>query len=164
MLSGINLGQNLSDDVTYSGTIAAAMEATVLGVRAIAFSQAIKAWDSVPSWDVPRQYLAAIIDKIAKTDWPANVLVNVNFPDVSAKDVTGIEIARQGKHKIGDHLDARHDPRGRPYFWIGEVRQDEDIADDTDIAVINRNGISVTPLSLDLTHHPMLNELKKTFA
>jgi 5'-nucleotidase len=166
MLSGINHGQNLSDDITYSGTIAAAMEATVLGVPAIAFSHSVKVWGDAPKcdWDVPRKYFNEIVNKVAKAAWPPNVLVNVNFPDVPAEEVTGIEIARQGKHKIGDHLDARHDPRGRAYFWIGEVRQDADIAEDTDIAVINRGGISITPLSLDLTHQPMLDDLRRAFA
>ena len=165
VLSGINLGQNISDSVTYSGTVAAAMEATVLGVRAIAFSQAVKVWGTEPdAWDVPRHYFAGIMQKIARCDWPANVLINVNFPDVTVADVSGIEIVRQGKHKVGDHLDARHDPRGRPYFWIGEILQNEDIADDTDIAVINRGGISITPLSLDLTHRPMLDNMRRVFA
>ena len=163
VLSGINLGQNLGDDVTYSGTIAAAMEATVLGVRAIAFSHAVKVWGDDPSWDVPRKYFARIMGKIVGASWPPNVLININFPDAAISDVSGIEISRQGKHKVGDYLEARRDLRNRPYFWIGEVKHHSDIADDTDIAVINRGGISITPLSLDLTHRPMLEDLQKVF-
>jgi 5'-nucleotidase len=151
VLSGINHGANMGDDVTYSGTIAAAMEATLLGLRAIALSQEID--ETMPiSFAVPEQRGADLVRRIAQAPWPDNVLVNVNFPAVPPARVSGIHVVRHGKRKIGDDLTERFDPRGRPYFWIGPLRTETEAPPDTDIAVIISGGIAVTPLCLDLTH------------
>ena len=156
VLSGINHGGNIGDDVTYSGTIAAAMEATLLDMRAIAFSQNMEE-DRQTSFDIPGQKLGAdLIRRLASAAWPDNVMLNVNFPAVPLGKVGPVEVVRHGKRKIGDDLRERTDPRGRPYFWIGPLRTEAETPHDTDIGVIERGGISVTPISLDLTHWPSI--------
>lgn len=163
VLSGINHGSNLGEDVTYSGTIACAMEATLLGVRAIAMSQRMP-HGGPPNWAVAQALGAQVVRKVMAADWPKLVLMNVNFPDVAVGDVTGVQVVRHGNRKIGDELDERIDPRGRRYFWIGAARGDEDVPADTDVHVVNHGGIAVTPIFLDLTHYACLENLKGVFA
>ncbi|MFQ5959570.1 MAG: 5'/3'-nucleotidase SurE [Alphaproteobacteria bacterium] len=153
MLSGVNRGSNLADDVTYSGTIAAAFEATLLGVPAIALSQHCNG-DSPAKWATAEHHAPGLIRRLVETGWPADVTINVNFPDVAADGVEGVAVSRQGRHKFGDVLTERLDPRGRPYYWIGGVRSSEEEVPGTDIAAVNRSAISVTPLSLNMTHEP----------
>lgn len=164
VLSGVNQGSNIGEDVTYSGTIAAAMEATLLNVPSIAFSQHYE-HGGVIDWAVAENWGAAVIRKAVTVPWPRNVLLNVNFPArKAAEEVTGIEVVRHGKRKIGDELIERVDPRGKPYFWIGTLRGEADVAPDTDIHVVFSGGISVTPIFLDLTHTPTLQTLRQAFA
>jgi len=161
VLSGINHGGNIGDDITYSGTIAAAMEATLLGVRAIALSQYVE--ESRPlTFDVPERMGADLIRRIAGAPWPDNVMVNVNFPSVSADVVPSVNVVRHGRRKLGDDLHERFDPRGRSYFWIGPLRTTGESAADTDIAVVEGGGISVTPICLDLTHYPSMTGFIET--
>lgn len=162
VLSGINQGSNIGEDVTYSGTIAAAMEATLLGVRAIALSLHVDNGDP-PSWDTAAAWCAPVLRRCLSVDWAAGVLLNVNFPACPAADVTGVQVVRHGKRKIGDELVERVDPRGRPYVWIGTLRGEAEVADDTDIHVVLSGGVSVTPLHLDLTHRGMMETLTRAF-
>jgi len=155
VLSGINHGANIGDDITYSGTIAAAMEATLLGVRAIALSQYVDEASPL-SFSVAERMGADLIRRIAAAPWPDNVMVNVNFPSAPPGAVPGIHVVRHGRRKLGDDLHERFDPRGRPYFWIGPLRTTGVSAADTDIAVVEGGGISVTPICLDLTHYPSM--------
>ena len=159
-LSGINRGGNLGEDVIYSGTVAAAMEATLLGVPAIAFSQHMKRGHPV-KWATAEAHAARVIRKLAQAGWPRGTLINVNFPDVLADAVKGTTVARQGRHKIGDQLVERIDPRGVPYYWIGAMRQEDALARGTDIAACQDGFITVTPLFLDLTHRPTMGRLAK---
>lgn len=163
VLSGINHGSNLGEDVTYSGTIACAMEATLLGVRAIAMSQRVP-YGGPPNWAVAQAFGAQVVRKAMAADWPKLVLMNVNYPDRAVEEVTGVHVVRHGNRKIGDELDERVDPRGRRYFWIGAARGDEDVPVDTDVHVVNQGGIAVTPIFLDLTHYACLEGLKGVFA
>ena len=101
VLSGVNRGGNLGEDVSYSGTIAAAMEATLLGVPAIALSQIAESEDTA-KWATAAAHFPAVIGNLAASGWPANVFINVNFPDVRADEVTGIRVTRQGRRKLGD--------------------------------------------------------------
>src|SRR5262245_61447060 len=103
-LSGVNRGGNLGEDVTYSGTIAAAMEATLLGVPAMAFSQVFDHADGMVPWATAEAHAGAVIRRVTRIGWPGNTLVNVNFPNRPARGVTGIDIVKQGRHKIGDQL------------------------------------------------------------
>lgn len=162
-LSGINRGANLGDDVTYSGTIAAAMEATILGVPAIALSQFYTSPHPV-KWTTAQRHAEATIRKILKLGWPEETLINVNFPDVPAAAVRGIEVARQGRYKTGDEIARNVDPRGEPYFWIGQAMRGRDTRRGTDIRAVDTGHISVTPIHLDLTHKPTLRRLAKGLA
>ena len=162
VLSGVNRGGNLGEDVTYSGTIAAAMEATLLGVPAIALSQYV-AGNNRTKWQTAERHAPGLIRQLVEVTWPAGVVVNVNFPDVPADEVTGIEITRQGRRKVGDELQERLDPRGRPYYWIGSMRREEPSRPGTDLAAVHQGAISVTPLYLDLTHAPTVKAFRKTW-
>lgn len=157
-LSGINRGGNLADDVTYSGTIAAAMEATILGVPAIALSQVI-AHPHPAKWSTAGHHAEKVIRTLARRGWPENVLMNVNFPDVLHGHVRGVARTRQGRYKSGDDIVRNVDPRGETYYWIGAATRGHDDRKGTDIWATDRGYISVTPLNLDLTHRPTLQRL-----
>lgn len=160
VLSGINRGGNLGEDVTYSGTIAAAMEGTMLGVPSIALSQ-FYGPDRQIDWTAAEEHSAKVIRDLAAIGWPPNICINVNFPEARTTGVKGVEVCRQGKRKIGDELDHRTDPRGRSYFWIGAMREEDISTPGTDIHAVHQGMISVTPLDLDLTHGPMLEILQR---
>ncbi|KAF0111474.1 MAG: 5'-nucleotidase [Rhodospirillaceae bacterium] len=162
VLSGINRGDNLGEDVHYSGTVAAAMEGALLGVRAIAVSQVFTAPQAV-RWETSERFVPEVIRAVTGMGWKRNVLITVNIPDVAPEAVCGIMVARQGKRKIGDHLEERVDPRGRPYIWIGGQRNEDRTAPGTDLEAICRGAVTVTPLCVDLTHGPTMEALRKVF-
>jgi 5'-nucleotidase len=162
ILSGVNLGGNLGEDVHYSGTVAVAMEGILLGIRSIALSQAFSKADAVP-WTTAENHAPDIIRKVCAAGWGTNALINVNFPDCAPDKVAGILPARQGKHKLGDDLVLRHDPRGRPYLWIGTKRISDRSAAGTDLKAVDDGYISVTPLDVDLTDLPTMEALRKVF-
>ena len=162
VVSGVNRGGNLGEDVTYSGTVAAAMEGTLLGVPSVALSQVYADGHPV-KWATAEKWTAKVLKKLTAESWPPGVLINVNFPDVTAANVTGIEIARQGRRKIGSDLVSGTDPRGETYYWIGAQRREEHYRKGNDLEAINRASVSVTPLTMDLTHGPTLKKLKARF-
>jgi 5'-nucleotidase len=161
--SGINRGANLGDDVHYSGTVAAAMEAVLLGVPAVAFSQIFTDRDVV-RWETAAKFTPIVARRLARAGWPPNILINVNFPDRAPGRVRGIRAASQGRHKIGDELVENRDPRGQRYYWIGAMRQAEPTRAGTDLHATNAGYIAVTPLHLDLSHGPTLAALTEAFA
>lgn len=163
VLSGVNRGANLGDDVTYSGTVAAAIEGTLMGIPSIALSQEGKAGDVI-RWSTAEHFAADLIRRLVSTGWGRNVLLNVNFPDCPIEAVTGIEVVRQGKRKIGDELVERHDPRGEPYVWIGAQRLEDRAESGTDLEAVFRGAISVTPLCIDLTHRDTMDRLRTVLA
>lgn len=158
VLSGVNHGHNLAEDVTYSGTVAAAMEATLLQVPAIAFSQACHERHPV-KWKTAEHWGPQIVRPLLAMEWPKDVLINVNFPNCVVPSVKGVQVTRQGKQKAGDELIERIDPRGEPYVWIGLSRDQVDHADGTDVAAVRDQWVSVTPIQLDMTHHPSFAKL-----
>ena len=162
VLSGVNHGQNLAEDVTYSGTIAAAMEATLLGVPAIALSQVIQDGHA-PDWQTSERWGPDVVRRCLEAGFPKEVLINVNFPAVDADAVTGVTVAPHGQAKVGDELAERTDPRGRKYIWIGTARSGNQEQPGTDIEAIGQRRVAVTPLHLDLTHRPTLAPLAKAF-
>ena len=162
MLSGVNRGSNLAEDVTYSGTVAAAMEATLLGIPAIAMSQVRKNGQPV-HWRAGALHGADIIRRLVATPWPANVLINVNFPDRVHGDIDGIEVTRMGRRKIGDVLNRGIDPRGNPYVWIGTERDEDPSFKGSDLHAVNAGRIAISALGLDLTHQATTRALKKAF-
>jgi len=158
VLSGVNHGRNAADDVTYSGTIAAAMEATLLGVRAVALSQA-KPPDAPPDFSAAEVWGPKVIRQVLEIDWPDGVLMNVNFPNCPADRVAGIRHAHQGGPKTGDTIVERIDPRGRAYFWIGGTHSNGSDGEHTDLGALAAGYVSVTPLNIDLTDVPTLERL-----
>jgi 5'-nucleotidase len=155
MVSGINHGPNMADDVTYSGTVAAAMEATILGVPAIAFSLATRRnFDFGPAARFARSLAAAAL----KQDLPQNLLLNVNVPP--GVEPKGYVVTRLGKHSYGFDVLEKEDPRGRKYYWIGgNEYQHEDIPGSDCNAVLKDALVSVTPLQLDLTHETLREQV-----
>jgi 5'-nucleotidase len=162
VLSGVNAGGNVGEDLTYSGTVAAAMEATLLDIPAIALSQHFIDGTSI-SWQTAERYAPEVIRKLTGLPWPEHTLMNVNFPAAPPQAVRSIAVTRQGRRAIADNLTERFDPRGRPYYWIGPVREDGVAEPGTDLAAINEHRVSVTPVYLNLTNVPVLDSLQKVF-
>jgi 5'-nucleotidase len=152
LISGINRGANTADDVTYSGTIAAAMEGTLLGVRSIALSQVFTRGQPV-KWQTAERHAANVIGALAKAELRKGVFLNVNFPDVEPDQVRGIRCTRQGERTRQQILiDPRIDARGFPYYWLSFRHESDDDPPDTDLGAIAEGIISVTPLHCNLTH------------
>ena len=152
VLSGVNRGGNIGDDVTYSGTIAAAMEGAILGVPSVALSQVVQ--DSRPvKWATAEHHAPGILRRLLAAGWPPEVLINVNFPDVAQAAVKGVAVAVQGRRDVSDLvIEDRLDTRGVPYYWLGFRRHHGPPPKrNTDMAAIAEGRISVTPLKLDLT-------------
>lgn len=158
VISGINLGANVAQDMTYSGTVAAALEGLISGIPAIAISLAIR--DSGATDFLCAARFAATLARKVLESGRNDVLLNVNVPAITGNEIVGVEITRLGKRIYRDVLVERQDPRGRKYYWIGGEPPMGVIEDGTDIAALAANKISVTPLQLDLTAHHMLNELR----
>jgi len=133
-----------------------------LRIPAIALSQARRNGTAV-RWGAAAHHSADIVRRLVETGWPANVVVNVNFPDVAPADVTGVEIARQGRRKIGVKLNQGTDPRGNPYVWVGTERDEDPSFRGSDLEAVHAGKISITPLGLDLTHRKTMSALKKAF-
>ncbi|MDH3581456.1 MAG: 5'/3'-nucleotidase SurE [Hyphomicrobiales bacterium] len=161
VLSGVNAGQNMADDVTYSGTIAGAFEGNLLGVRSIALSLAYgSAKPRTLRWETPMKLGADLIRRLLKVGWDDNVVLNVNFPDRDPHDVEGTVLTRQGRRNQDLlHIEHREDMRGNPYYWFGFRRKKSKPAEGTDLWAIYTGRISVTPLNLDLTHNGVCKEL-----
>ena len=163
VLSGINGGSNVGEDLTYSGTVAAAIEATLLDIPAIALSQDFHEGEPVP-WETGEAFAPDAIRRLLQQPWPATTLFNINFPPVPPTQTTGFAITNQGKRAIADNLTEGRDPRGRPYYWIGPVREPGGAEPGTDVAALTENKVSITPIYLDLTNVPVLEALRKIFA
>ncbi len=164
LLSGVNRGQNIADDVTYSGTIAAAMEGTSLGIKSIALSQCMGIYENGTTFAVAAAHGADIVKKLVALDFGAGNLMNVNFPDCRIDEVAGVEITRQGKRDQNVMVvDERLDNRGEPYYWMSFKRDKGVPPAGTDLAAVFNRKISVTPLHMDLTQTDMLAKLRKSF-
>jgi 5'-nucleotidase len=158
VLSGVNHGGNLGEDVTYSGTIAAAMEATLFKIRAIAMSQVFTTGQPL-HWATAERFGPQIVSRVLAMPWTDDLLINVNFPDCPPERVSGIQVTAQGRRKLGDDLVERLDPRGEPYVWIGALREEASHREGTDIAAVNSGWVSVTPLHMDMTHRASFEAL-----
>jgi len=162
VLSGINAGANIAEDLTYSGTVAAAMEATLFGVPAIALSQQYYDRETIP-WRTAEAFAAEAIRRLKSRPWPADTLFNINFPAASPAAVRGYAVTHQGRRHVGDNLTEGLDPRGRPYYWIGPARESGAAQPDTDIAALADNFVSITPIHLNLTNIPVIAVLREVF-
>ncbi len=162
ILSGVNRGANLAEDVTYSGTVSAAMEGALAGVRSIALSQAYSRegmGDTVP-FAAAEAHAAAIIGALLDQPFAPRTLVNINFPALAPQAVKGVRVCRQGFHDYGRlRIVERTDPRGYPYFWFGLAPIAVTPGHLTDVEVVADGYISVTPLALDLTDDHALENL-----
>jgi 5'-nucleotidase len=154
----INRGSNVAEDVTYSGTIAAAMEGTIFGIPSIALSQAYGASGRANiKWRCGEHHAPDVIRRILAEGIPEGVLVNVNFPDCEPDEVAGLAVTAQGRRDaelLG--IEERLDGRGNPYFWIGFSRGRYEPGHGTDLKALAERKISVTPLRLDLTDEPTM--------
>lgn len=165
VLSGVNRGSNLADDVTYSGTIAGAMEGCALGIPSIAMSQSyFSETEGDTPWACAEAHAPALIRRLVEIGWPEDVLININFPPCQPGEVAGTDITRQGKRDLQTAaIDRRIDARGRPYFWIGFKRVRSNPPVGTDLRAISEKRISVTPLHLNLTELRVMEALRERF-
>jgi len=158
VVSGINQGANVGHDITYSGTVAAAMEAVIFGIPALAVSL-----DSYQSQDSAygARFAARLVEFVLEHGLPPNTFLNVNVPAVPHEEIAGVKITRLGKRVYSDKLVERQDPRGRNYYWIGGEPPGGVPEEGTDIWALANNYVSVTPLHLDMTEYQMMEELRR---
>jgi 5'-nucleotidase len=161
VLSGVNWGSNLADDVTYSGTIAGAMEGCALGIPSIAMSQSYEEGDRhAIDWSAGEAHGPKTVAALVKAGWPAGTLINVNFPGCPADAVKGVKVVRQGKYDLSStEIEERMDARQRAYYWIGLRRRKAEPPADSDLGAVYDNFIAVTPLHLNLTEEAALKAL-----
>ncbi len=167
ILSGVNRGANLGDDVTYSGTVSAAIEGALAGIRSIALSQVYSKEgmaDTVP-FDAAEAWGERVVRQLIDTPFTPRTLINVNFPPLTADAVKGVRAVRQGFHDYarGSVVEGK-DPRGYRYYWFGLYGIEHTPGHDSDLEAIGDGYISVTPLHLDLTHDASMAALKAKFA
>ena len=166
VLSGVNRGRNVAEDVVYSGTIAGALEGTILGLPSFALSQEFTLETrEKPLWNTALKFGPSILRKVIDAGVPRNTVINVNFPSCAPDDVAGVRVTRQGKRNLGFlKVDQRRDGRGNPYFWIGFERlaQIDVPAEGTDLAALAARYVSVTPLRLDRTDEAFSEALTAT--
>lgn len=162
VLSGINSGVNLGEDVMYSGTVAAALEAIMLGIPAIALSLAVDSEKPV-KWSTAEFHAVSIINTLCEKGWTPGTLINVNIPNLAPNKVKGIKITQQGQRQPGDQIFKNTDPRGKEYYWIGPWETSKSTRPDTDLEALDKGFISVTPLNMDMTYTPLLKHLEDIF-
>jgi 5'-nucleotidase len=158
VVSGINRGANLGDDITYSGTVSAAMEGSLLGIPSIAVSLVIKGTPN--HYAAAADFAAVLAKEVIAQGMPSDTLLNVNVPNIPREELKGFLLTRQGKRRYAETLDVRIDPRGRKYYWIGGDDLGFDPDEGTDCVAVHDGFISVTPLHVDLTNYRALQELR----
>ena len=157
VVSGINVGPNLGDDVLYSGTVAAAIEGRMLGMPAIAVSLASKGHaENYHSAATIARYL---VEQVQSDPLPAATILNVNVPDLPLAQLCGIEVTRLGTRHIGEPAIAQTDPRGNPIYWIGPSGPEQDAGPGTDFHAVNSGKISITPLKVDMTNYAAFEQI-----
>ena len=158
VVSGINRGGNMGDDITYSGTVSAAMEATLMGIPAVAVSLATVGEGS--HYDAAALFIRGVVTRIVSEGLPPDTFLNVNVPDLPQERLKPPVITRQGKKRYGGAIVDKIDPRGKQYYWIGSIEPTYEDAEGTDFAAVSRGHISITPLHLDLTNYASLDVLR----
>ena len=167
ILSGVNRGANLGDDITYSGTVSAAIEGALAGIRSIAFSQVYARegmGDDVP-FGAALEWGPKVLSRLIDAPMAERTLINVNFPALHADEVKGIRVVRQGFHDYsrGTIVEGR-DPRGYRYFWFGLDPIEHTLDHGTDLEAVDDGYVAVTPLQLDLTHYSTIGILADRFS
>jgi len=158
VVAGINNGPNLGDDVSYSGTVGAALEGTLLEVPSFAVSLAVTGGYH---FEVAANFARFLAEKIIQEGLPKSIYLNVNIPDLALDEIRGVEITRQGKRIYGKEILERMDPRGEKYYWIAGENISGISEQGTDIAAIEHSKISITPLSVDRTDYKTVEALKR---
>jgi 5'-nucleotidase len=162
VISGINAGENLGDDVTYSGTISAAFEAALAGIKAVALSQVMR--EGGHGFAAAEQWAERVLAPLLDVPMAKRTLVNVNFPSLAPDDVRGIRVVRQGFHDYArGSLVEGADPRGRPYYWFGLDDVEHTLDHGTELEAVSDGYVAVTPLHADLTHHASIGTLAERF-
>ncbi|OYU16059.1 MAG: 5'/3'-nucleotidase SurE [Alphaproteobacteria bacterium PA4] len=166
ILSGVNRGGNLAEDVTYSGTVSAAMEGCLAGIRSIALSQVMADYTAgMEDFSTATAHGAAVLRHVLGIAWPDGVLININFPPVPAAAVKGVRVTEQGFRDYGNiQLIKRTDPRGFDYYWHGYGKEKQVPGHETDLKAMHEACISVTPLHVDMTHYQTMAALKAALA
>jgi 5'-nucleotidase len=165
VLSGVNRGANMGEDISMSGTVAGALQGMVLGIPSIALSQQADYTreSHVARYETAEAHAPGIIARLIELGWPKDVVLNINFPDLAPDEVSEVEVTRQGFRDICDlHAERRTDLRGRDYYWMGFFGRSDPMVEGTDLAALLNGRISVTPVHIDLTHMPTVHELKKS--
>jgi 5'-nucleotidase len=167
ILSGVNRGSNVADDISYSGTIAGAIEGTILGIPSIALSQSYGPPSRQrPHWTTALRFGADLVRRLLAEGIPKGILININFPDCVPDDVKGVAVSAQGKRdQDWLRIDERFDGRGNPYYWIAFSRGPRvGATHGSDLAALADRRIAVTPLRLDMTAEPFMTRLAELFA
>ena len=157
IVAGINRGANLGDDITYSCTVAAAMEGLLSNIPSIAVS--IGAFGANIDFSIAAEFVALIAKNMLEKGFVHDALLNVNVPHLPRESIAGVEVTRLGKRNYNDQLVERLDPYGNPYYWVGGPAIADTAEPGTDVAAVRDGKISVTPIALDLTSHDLLEEL-----
>jgi 5'-nucleotidase len=157
VVSGINAGANLGDDVIYSGTVAAAMEGRFLGLPAIAVSLVFT--ERPEHYSTAAEAVALLVERLGKDPLPADTILNVNVPDLPLQEINGFEVTRLGQRHRAEPVVRTTDPRGRPMYWIGPAGPGQDAGPGTDFDAVDRGYISITPIHVDLTRYQALDQV-----
>ncbi len=158
IVSGINHGSNSSINVIYSGTMSAAVEGAIEDIPSIGFSLCNHSIDA--DFSATRKYVKSICKKMLAESLPSGVCLNVNFPDVKAELIAGIKVCRQAKAMWVEDLEERHDPSGKPYYWLTGYFKDQDHKEDTDEWALKNNFISIVPVHIDFTAYQAIEKIK----
>jgi 5'-nucleotidase len=164
VLSGVNRGHNIGEDVTFSGTVAGALQGMALGIPSVALSQSLARFHEgvVAHFETAEAFAPGIVRRLIEAGWPQNVVMNVNFPARPPAEVSEVEVTVQGFRDVHEmHAVRRTDLRGRDYYWMGFSGARSNPAEGTDIRAIYEGRISVTPLHIDMTHQATVHDLKK---
>lgn len=156
VVSGINAGANLGDDILYSGTVAAAMEGRYLGLPAIAISMV---GENIQHYDTAAAIARRLILKLITHHLPAQTIFNINVPDLPLHAIKGLEVTRLGRRHCAESMIKEKDPRGRPIYWIGPPGSAEDAGPGTDFFAVSQGYVSITPLHLDMTHYKIFDQV-----
>lgn len=156
VVAGINLGPNLGEDLTYSGTVSAAMEGAICGKPAIAVS--VADYEN-PDYGPAARFTAKLVQQVLDRGLPPDTLLNVNVPNLPENELMGVAITRQGKRRYEGRVERRLDPRGRPYYWLGGEIIEDVAGEGSDGEAIRAGKISITPLHLDLTAYPVADAM-----
>lgn len=160
VISGINCGANLGDDVTYSGTVAAALEGAILGFPAIAFSLTASIEDE-PNFAPAVYFVQKLMRRALERGLPKGVVLNVNIPNIAGDRIDAYEVTRLGKRRYAGAIAEKIDPRGKKYYWVGAEELGFDDIEGSDSNAIRLNKVSITPLRLDMTHTEYLDQVRE---